>query len=145
MAASSPTHIPHRIPHNHSPRLHTVHPRTPVTARRHHHASHPPRGGGVKTSSTPLERMDYSVNGLTLTCKFLEWHCWESQETTTGAYGTCCKPAHTVHVVSNFISYFVSAPCIYVSAMFGIYVDDLPLACGNNAWVSEFKLLLTNN
>jgi hypothetical protein len=42
------------------------------------------------------------VNGLALTCKFPLWHSWESQETSTGSYGICCKPAHTVHVVNNF-------------------------------------------
>jgi hypothetical protein len=42
------------------------------------------------------------ANGLALTCKFHVWHSWEGPETATGAYGTCCKPAHTVHVVNNF-------------------------------------------
>jgi hypothetical protein len=42
------------------------------------------------------------VNGLALTCKFSIWHCWEGPETTTGAYGTCYKSAHTVHVINNF-------------------------------------------
>jgi hypothetical protein len=42
------------------------------------------------------------VNCLALTCKFLVCHCWEGPKTATGAYGTCCKPAHTVHVVINF-------------------------------------------
>jgi hypothetical protein len=42
------------------------------------------------------------VNGLTLTCEFPIWHSWEGPETTSGAYGNSCKPAHTVHVVNNF-------------------------------------------
>jgi hypothetical protein len=41
-----------------------------------------------------------------------------------------------------------SDPCIYifrapgVFAMIGVYVDDLPLACNNPTWVSQFKSTL---
>jgi hypothetical protein len=43
----------HHFLHIHSPRLHTPHVRTPLTARRLRHASHTPRGGeGVKTLIT---------------------------------------------------------------------------------------------
>jgi hypothetical protein len=48
------------------------------------------------------------VNGLALTCKFHLWHSWEGPNTTTGAYGIWCKPAHTVHVVNNLISFHFS-------------------------------------
>jgi hypothetical protein len=41
------------------------------------------------------------VNGLALTCEFPIWHSWEGPQIATGAYGTWCKPAHTVHVVNN--------------------------------------------
>jgi hypothetical protein len=46
------------------------------------------------------------VNGLALTCKLPVWHSWQGPETTTNAYGKCCKPAHTVHVVNYFNFYF---------------------------------------
>jgi hypothetical protein len=48
------------------------------------------------------------VNGLALTCKLHVWHSWEGPETSTGAYGNCCKPAHTVHVVNNFNFNFIA-------------------------------------
>jgi hypothetical protein len=44
------------------------------------------------------------VNGLAMTCEFPIWHGWEGPKTATGAYGTWCKPAHTVHVVNISIS-----------------------------------------
>jgi hypothetical protein len=107
MAIPSPPRIPHQIPHYLSPRLHTLHFRTPLIARRHHRpASHTPRGG-VKPPNTLWKGRIYVVNGLALTCKFHVRHSWEGPETTTGAYGTCCKPAHTVHAVHNFNLYVV--------------------------------------
>jgi hypothetical protein len=101
MATSSPTCITHQIPHDLSLRLHTLHLRTPLSARSHHLVSQTPRGGS-KTPEHPRRGWICVANGLALTCKFLVWHSWEGPETTTGAYGNCCKPAHTVHVVNHF-------------------------------------------
>jgi hypothetical protein len=101
MATSSPTHIPHQIRHGHSPRLRTLHLLTALTARRHHPASHTPRGG-VNPPNALWRGLALVVNGLALTCKFYVRHCREGPETATGAYGTCCKPAYTVHAESNF-------------------------------------------
>jgi hypothetical protein len=101
MATSSPTCIPHQIPQDLSPRLHTLHLLTPLIARRHHPASHTPRGR-VKPPNALGRGWITVFNGLSPTCKLPIWHCWEGPETTTGAYGNWCKPAHTVHVVNNF-------------------------------------------
>jgi hypothetical protein len=56
------------------------------------------------------------VNGLASTCESPICRSWERPHTATGAYGTWCKLAHTVHVVNNFYFNFnsnshVSASC----------------------------------
>jgi hypothetical protein len=78
-----------------------MHLHTPLIARRLYLISYTPRGG-VKPLNALWRGWITVVNGLALTCKFHVWHCWEGPETTTGAYGNWCKPAHTVHVVNNF-------------------------------------------
>jgi hypothetical protein len=42
------------------------------------------------------------VNGLAMTCELPIGHSWEGPKTATGAYGNCCKQAHTVYVANNF-------------------------------------------
>jgi hypothetical protein len=70
------------------------------------------------------------VNGLAMTCKFPERRNWEGPETTTGAYGNCCKPAHTVHVVNNFnfISISIGHP---LQRNLGVHVLDLTVLFSN--------------
>jgi hypothetical protein len=125
MVTSSPTCIPHQIPHDLSPRLHKMHLHTPLIARRHHLVSHTPQGG-VKPPNALWRGWSTVVNGLAMTCMFLVWHCWEGPETTTGAYGNWCKPVHTVHVVNNFNFNFITESVMLPKAI--ILGDNLPAA-----------------
>jgi hypothetical protein len=63
------------------------------------------------------------VNGLALTCKYHVWHSWEGPETSTGAYGICCKSAHTVHVVNNFNFNFGHCAKEGFAKLYGIELD----------------------